>query len=105
MLLAAIIFTICGILVKYGKMYFLIARYNTMPAEKKEKYDIERIAILFGNVMFGMAFLILLGYLLVNLLQNPEMLSICFYAAIIAGIPYLLIKVNSKKYKKSKSND
>ena len=83
-------------------MYFLIAGYNTMPADKKEKYNIERIATLFRNVMFGMAFLIILGYLLANWLENPEIQSISFYAALIVGIPYLLIRAN---YKKSKTKD
>ena len=105
MLLAAIIFVVCGILVKYCKMYFLIAGYNTMPAEKKEEYDIERIATLFINVMFGMAFLIVLGYLLANWLENPKIQSISFYAALIVGISYLLIRANSNKYKKSKTKD
>ena len=105
MLLVAIIFIICGILVKYGKMYFLIAGYNTMSPEKKEKYDIAQIATLFGNVMFGMAFLTVLGYLLANWLDNPEIQSISFYTALIVGIPYLLIRANSNKYKKSNTND
>ena len=44
MILTAIIFIILGIIIKYGKMYWLIAGYNTMPKEEKEKYDIEGIA-------------------------------------------------------------
>ena len=39
----AILFIVLGILIKYGKMYFLIAGYNTMPKEEKEKYNIEGI--------------------------------------------------------------
>ncbi|MDO6595777.1 DUF3784 domain-containing protein [Oceanihabitans sp. 2_MG-2023] len=32
-----------GTLIKYGKCYFLIAGYNTMTNEEKEKYHIEGI--------------------------------------------------------------
>ena len=47
MIVTAIIFIVLGILIKYGKMYFLIAGYNTMPREEKEKYNIAGIATLF----------------------------------------------------------
>lgn len=57
----AILFIVLGILIKYGKMYFLIAGYNTMSKEEKEKYDIEGIASVFRNIMFGMAFIIIIG--------------------------------------------
>lgn len=40
MIETAILFIILGILIKYGKMYFLIAGYNTLPAKKKATYDI-----------------------------------------------------------------
>ena len=40
MLITAILFIVFGILIKYGKMYFLIAGYNTMSKEEKEKYNI-----------------------------------------------------------------
>ena len=37
MILTAIIFIVLGVLIKYGKMYFLIAGYNTMSKKEKEK--------------------------------------------------------------------
>jgi hypothetical protein len=42
-----IIFILLGILIKYGKMYFLIAGYNTMSKAEKEKVDIKGIATVF----------------------------------------------------------
>ena len=80
-------------------MYWLIAGYNTMPKEEKEKYDIKGIANLFGNVMFGMALIIILGYLISKLTENLSIQSYAFWTSMIIGIPYLLIKSNSKKYK------
>jgi len=95
----AILFIVLGILIKYGKMYWLIAGYNTMPKEEKEKYNIEGIANLFRNVMFGMALIIISGYLIAKLTENPNIQNYAFWISMIVGIPYLLIASNSKKYK------
>lgn len=99
MIVAAIIFIVLGILIKYGKMYWLVAGYNTMPKEEKEKYNIKGIANLFGNVMFGMALIIILGYLIAKLTENQSIQNYAFWTSMIIGITYLLIKSNSKKYK------
>ena len=99
MILSAIIFIILGILIKYGKMYWLIAGYNTMPKDEKEKYNIEGIANLFRDVMFGMALIIIVGYFITVLTEKPNIQNYAFWTSMIIGIPYLLIKSNSKKYK------
>ena len=98
MIFTALIFIIIGVLVKYGKMHSLIAGYNTMSAEKKAAYDIEGIATLLKNVFFGMALLIILGYIISKLLENPMVENISFFGALLIGIPYLLVKSNSDKY-------
>jgi len=89
---AALIYIILGILIKYGKMNFLIAGYNTMPPKKKAKCDVEGIATLMSNVLFGMAFIIILGYAISKWTENPNIENIFFLGAILIGIPYLLIK-------------
>ena len=99
MIVTAIIFIVLGFLIKYGKMYWLIAGYNTMPKEEKEKYNIEGIANLFRNVMFGMALIIIFGYLISVLTENLSIQNYAFWTSMIVGIPYLLVKSNSKKYK------
>nr|WP_315141844.1 DUF3784 domain-containing protein [uncultured Flavobacterium sp.] len=95
----ALLFIILGLLIKYGKMYFLIAGYNTMSKEEKEKIDIKGIATLFRNVLFGMALTIIAGYFVAKSFENSTIESIAFFAAIVIGVPYLLIASNSKKYK------
>lgn len=80
-------------------MYFLIAGYNTITAEKKAKYNIDGIATLMRNVMFAMAILIILSYFISNWLDKPNLEMIFMVIAILIGIPYLLIKANSNKYK------
>ena len=88
-----------GILIKYGKMYSLIAGYNTMSKEEQQKIDIKGIAAVFRNTMFGMALIIIIGYFTAIQLSNPVIENVAFFGAMLIGIPYLLIKSNSKKFK------
>lgn len=99
MLLTAGLFILIGVLIKNFKLYNLIACYNTMSEEKKATYHIEKIASLFRNVFFTMAFIIIIGYALTKITENKTLENIAFYTAMIIGIPYLLIKSNSKSYK------
>ena len=93
-----------GILVKYGKMYFLIAGYNTMSDKKKADYDIEGISVIFGNSFIGMAIFMILGLLISKWLKNPDIVGLTFLVSLIIGIPYLLIKINSDRYKRKNKN-
>lgn len=98
----AILFLFLGILIKYGKMYFLIAGYNTLSKEDKARYNADGIATVFRNAMFGMAIIIIAGYFAGLCLNNPNIKLISLIAAITVGIPYLLIKANSKNHKTGK---
>lgn len=95
----AILFIVLGVLIKYGKLYFLIAGYNTLPKEDKEKIDIDGVATVFRNVMFGMALIIFLGILASKWFENKSIEDYAFYASFMIGLPYLLIKSNSDAYK------
>ena len=99
MIATAIIFIILGILIKYGKMYYLIAGYNTMSKEEQEKYDIKGIATVFRNAMFGMALIMIVGFFLAKNIDIPKIETYSFWTSLIIGIPYLLIKSNSKEFK------
>ncbi len=99
MILAVIILLVAGIAIKYGKMYFLIAGYNTMSATNKSKYDIQRIASLIGNSFFVMAFMILAGYFVSEWLGDSNLKLISTNIAVITGVVYILISVNSRKLK------
>jgi hypothetical protein len=98
MILIAILFIILGILIKYGEMYFPIAGYNTMPKEEKEKLDIEGIATVFRNAMFGVALLIIIGFFAAKWLESPKIEDHTFWSSMLIGVLYLLIQSNSKKY-------
>ncbi|WP_418511916.1 DUF3784 domain-containing protein [Corallibacter sp.] len=100
MIFTAALFILIGIVIKHGKMYNLIAGYNTMSPEEKAKYDIEKIATLFRNVMIAMAVGILISYGLASLLNIPKIKIFGMFTSILIGLPYLLIMSNSKKYRK-----
>lgn len=102
MIAVAILFIIFGVLIKHGKMYFLLAGYNTMSKEEKSKHDIVGITSLFRNVMFGMALIIIIAYYIRKSMENPNVATISIVVAVALGIPYLLIKSNSNKYKINK---
>lgn len=97
----AVFYVILGVLIKYGKMHFLIAGYNTMSKEEQAKYDIEKIASLFRNVMFAMALVVILGYSAQRWFNVENGDWIGFFASILIGVPSLLIGSNSDKYKLS----
>jgi len=97
MIILALIFFVFGYLVKYQKMYWLIAGYNTMSKEEQNKIDVKRIATVFRNAMFGMAFILLIGWAIHQYIF-PDNLLIEWYVmfgAILIGIPYLIIASNS----------
>lgn len=100
-LFVALLYIVLGILVKYGKMYNLIAGYNTMSETQKKYYDIEGIASVFRNAMFGMALIIVLGYLFGLWLDNSQMALYALFIASAIGIPYLLIRSNAARYRKT----
>lgn len=101
----AILFILIGILIKYAKMYFLIAGYNTMSKEEKSKYDVDGIATVFRNAMFGMAMIIIVGHFVSKWFEDPQIETISMFGAIIVGLPYLLIKTNSNTYKIDKNKE
>ncbi|WP_246941048.1 DUF3784 domain-containing protein [Bacillus pinisoli] len=50
------LFIVLGIILSYGKGSFLIAGYNTMPKEEKEKYDTVALCKFMGKMMFALSF-------------------------------------------------
>jgi hypothetical protein len=95
-----IFFILIGILIKHFKLYFLIAGYNTMSKEEKEKVKIEKVATLMRNVFVFLGLsLIVLGFA-TKYLENPETSNYLFFPILIGSILYLIVKSNSSAYKK-----
>ena len=74
-----------------------------MSAEEKSKYDIEGIANLFWHAMFGMALIIATGVILAYFLEQEKLEVYALILALVAGLPYLIIKSNAEKYKQKKN--
>lgn len=52
-LLSAGTVILCGILIKYVKLYNLIAGYNMLSPEEKAKVDAHRLGNFIGNCLFA----------------------------------------------------
>lgn len=63
MIFVIILFIVIGIFLVNGKGSFLIAGYNTMSAEEKEKYDKTELLKFIGKMMFVLAFSMILWVL------------------------------------------
>ncbi|WP_237475779.1 DUF3784 domain-containing protein [Virgibacillus salexigens] len=50
------LFIVLGIILINGKGSSLIAGYNTMPPEEKEKYDTVALCKFMGKMMFALSF-------------------------------------------------
>lgn len=98
-LILSFFFVAMGAAIKYAKMHFLIAGYNTMSEKEKEQYDIEGIASVFRTGLFGIALLLILIPLL-PIGISPEYTDfVAILVSVFIGTTYILIKVNSPKYK------
>lgn len=80
-------------------MYNLIAGYNTMSKEEKANYDVKSVAILMSNVLFTMAFILIVGQAVEWWFNYPKFEIFFIIVTVLVGITYLLIKNKSKKFK------
>ena len=81
------VFIFLGIILSMEKCSFLIAGYNLMSREKKERYDERALCRFAGKLMFFLAFCMLLS----TILESPVLLSIAvflFVAAITFAVIY-----------------
>lgn len=94
------IFLVLAILLLRGKGASLIAEYNTMTKEEKEKYDSKALCKSTGKLMLSLVFCI-------SLMLASEIFSLSFLRVIGGiGIPvciifYLIHARNGEKYRKS----
>lgn len=95
----AFILILSAVAIKYGKLYNLIAGYNTMSPAEKAKINIEAVATLFRNVFFTLAALLIFSEVLAYCFEWPELGEYIQFPAILIAIIWLLIRSNSKKYR------
>jgi hypothetical protein len=99
MITVALIFIVLGIGIKYAKMYYLIAGYNTMSKEQQARVDIEGIASLFLKIMVIMGTILILASLVIDYYKVPEIETYVIDITVPAGVLWLIIRSNSKKYR------
>ncbi|WGK66066.1 DUF3784 domain-containing protein [Croceiramulus getboli] len=100
-LISALLLLAAGAAIHYGKMYHLIAGYNTKSKEEQNKIDVQGIGRLMFRCFTVMAAVLLLGALCSWLLQNPVYAMIGNGVAFLGVFPFLLIKANSSQFKRS----
>jgi len=91
-IVTGIFLILLGLIIKHGKMYFLIAGYNTMPEEKKKNYDISGFATLMRNYFILMGIIIIAGHYILAYFELFEMNRYLILITITVIIPILLIK-------------
>ena len=93
-----LILIILGALIHYGKCYDLIAGYNTMTKEKKEKITKDQLTKLsraMKNMLWGMGFSLLAGYFAFNYFNVyfSHFVPIIMAAWMIPYIIYMRMKI------------
>lgn len=87
-----------GVIIKYGKQYWLIAGYNTMPKEKQKNVDIAGLANFMGNCFFALGVIVLAG-LLVSSRWYPNLFP-AVIMLFVGGIIFIVIR--AQKFDKNK---
>lgn len=94
-----IIFIGIGISLSQGKGAYLIAGYNTMPKEEKEKYDVLALCKFMGKMMFLFAFS--MGFWLLGDIFESTALFIVGTVIFLAVTAFMLIYMNTNnRFKK-----
>ncbi|AOV06717.1 DUF3784 domain-containing protein [Sporosarcina ureilytica] len=92
-LLGVVLFIGLGIVFANGKGSFLIAGYNTLPPEEKEKYDTVALCKFMGKMMFSLSFCMVLWA--VSEAYDVNWLFYIGLALFIAIVVFMLIYVNT----------
>jgi len=91
--LAPFITFILAVIIRTGKATWLIAGYNTLSKEKKDKYDARQLNRFISNLLFAMSALLFL--LVVSITYNIVALAIVTGAIFIVVLFSALIYANT----------
>lgn len=95
------LFILVGTMLSFGKWSFLIAGFNTLSKEEKEKYDVLSLCKFMGKFMFIVAFCILL-FLLSDILMMKILFDIGITLFIISVIFVVIYSNTLDRFKKKK---
>jgi hypothetical protein len=99
-ILIFVIFAAAGAAIKYGKQHWLIAGYNTMPAEKQKNVDLAGLANFMGNSLLGLGAFALLGSLITSR-WYPNLFP---YVIILCSAGTVLIVLGAQKYDRNRKS-
>lgn len=91
-IIAALLFLILGIVFACGKGTFLIAGYNTLPEEKKARYDARKILKSMSRMMFSCVGCMAVGIL--GSIVDAPWLVVLGIALTVLVIVFFLIRIN-----------
>lgn len=97
-----IFFFVIGILFSNGKGAFLVAGFNTMPKEEKEKYDTVALCKFMGKLMFALCFSMI--FWLLAIIYNMDSLFIIGFILFMVCIFVSLIYMNTENRFMKKDN-
>tara|TARA_B100001750_G_scaffold42249_1_gene30813 strand:+ start:397 stop:765 length:369 start_codon:yes stop_codon:yes gene_type:complete len=89
-----VIFVVIALGINKKNAKYLLAGYNTMSMEQREKFDIEGFLIFFKKYFLQVAFYSTLIFIFLSLLVNPGAAIIGYTFSIILPTPYLIIMGN-----------
>ncbi|MFB9974094.1 DUF3784 domain-containing protein [Allobacillus sp. SKP2-8] len=93
MLLVIGLFLGLGFVFINGKGSFLIAGFNTMPSEEKEKYDVIALCKFMGKKMFALSFSMI--FWLLSVAYDLKWLFYIGLVLFLAVIVFMLIYINT----------
>ena len=91
-IIAALLFLVLGIVFACGKGTFLIAGYNTLPEEKKTRYDARRILKSMSRMMFSCVGCMAVG-ILGSIVDAPWLVVLGIVLTVLV-IAFFLIRIN-----------
>lgn len=98
LLVITAVFIVLGIILSSGKGSYLIAGFNTLPKEDKEKYDSVALCKFMGKIMFAIALTMILEIIIQ--LYNITWLSMLPFIVVIILYGIAVFFVMGNKFKK-----
>jgi len=99
-ILAGVGIALLGIFIQQSKFYSMIAGYNTMSAEKKQKVNIEKVAIALRNTFIILGLIWIFVPVASEYFGYPRLKYWLLIGLHIVSLVFLIIIINTgKKYK------
>lgn len=99
MLEIALIYALIGVIVKLGKLHFILAGYYGLPETEKAKINTDKLENFFLFIMLSMSLSLIVCYYLQSLLSFEFFDTICIIAISIIGA--ITLMKNKQQFQKN----